>query len=132
MDRSARAGSGIGDRVEAGEFALTVESVKDCPQPYVKEGNTVIGVEVVVEGLVEREIQVNPFYGQVVDGRGLAVRPTFKGCEPRLKNVRLDQGESARGFINFELPTSSDQLELKYEPATNGGSRQVVSVNLDR
>ncbi len=122
----------LGERVETREFSLTVGAVKECPRPYLKEGNVLLGVELVIEALAERDINVNPFYAQVADADGLRYRPTLQGCEPRLSAVRLAQGERARGFVTFELPSRARRLELRYEPATRRGERQVVSVDLDR
>lgn len=122
----------LGERVEAGEFSLTVGTLKECPQPYLKEGNTILGVELVVEGLVDRDVNVNPFYAQILDGDGLSYRPTLRGCEPRLKAARLSQGERVRGFVSFELSKRARRLELRYEPPSRGGERQVIGVDLER
>ncbi len=133
-DGSSRTGSlrRLGERVEAREFALTVGAVKECPPPYLKEGNTVLGVELLIEGLVERDVHVNPFYAQIADADGLLYRPTLQGCEPRLRAARLGQGERARGFVSFELSKRARRLELRYEPASHGGERQLVGVDLER
>lgn len=111
---------------------MTVSALRECPLEYLKPGNVVLGLEVAIEGRVEREVQVNPFYGELTDANGFAYRPSFKGCEPRLNNVRLEEGERASGFINFEVPTQATRLVLTYEPATTGGDVQRLVFDLGR
>lgn len=122
----------MGDRIEAGEYVLTVEGLKECRLPFVRDANTIVGVEVRLEGLAEREIPINPFYGRLVDTEQNTYRPTLSGCDPRLKASRLGAGDRAHGYINFELPRRASGLVFRYEPAPSGAAAVSVSVAVDR
>jgi hypothetical protein len=113
----------LGELGQARDYSMSVESIKDCPMdpPFApKRGNAKVGLEVSLQGSSVREVPVNVFYATLYDARGDSYSATLAGCEPALPSLRLVRGQSARGFVTFEIPKSADKLELRYAPLVIG------------
>jgi hypothetical protein len=114
---------GIGELAHAHDYTMSVESVKDCPMdaPFApRRGFVKVGLEVSLAGTSALEVPVNPFYATLVDATGEAYSSTLAGCAPGLPSVRLVQGQSARGFVTFEIPKAARKLQLRYAPVVIG------------
>ena len=122
----------IGERAVVPELAVTVEGVKECGGDYLKQGNALIGVEVLVEGRASEEIHFNPFHCKLREANGTSYTPTFKGCEPRLRDHRLGEGERERGWVSFELPAAAKDLSLVCSQAVAGQQTRALEFDLTR
>ncbi len=121
----------IGERAEVPELMVTVEGIKKCSSEHLKQGNVLLGVELLVEGRSPDEVHFNPFHCKVRESNGAVTTPTFNGCEPRLRDHRLAQGERERGWVSFELSSSAQRLQLVCSQAVVGGQTRVLEFSLD-
>jgi hypothetical protein len=114
---------------------MSVESIKDCPMdpPFApKRGAAKVGLEVSLQGSSDREVPVNVFYATLYDARGDSYSATLAGCEPALPSLRLTRGQSARGFVTFEIPKNADKLELRYAPLVIGPGTEELKFGVRR
>ena len=112
------------------ELAATVEGVKECGREHLKQGNVLLGVDLVVEGRSATELPFNPFHCKLREPNGTSYTPTFKGCEPRLRDHRLGQGERERGWVSFELPATAKDLRFVCSQAVAGAQTRVIEFDL--
>jgi hypothetical protein len=120
----------IGERAEVPELAVTAEGTKDCGGEHLRRGNVLIGVELLVEGRSAGEVHFNPFHCKLRESDGASHTPTFKGCEPRLRDHRLGKGERQRGWVSFELPATAKELRLVCSQAVVGQQTRVLEFDL--
>lgn len=126
---------GLGEVAQAPSYRLTAHRVQPCASAAwrdVKAGHSRLGVELEVAAASEGagQVPVNAFYAQLVNTEGKAYRAVFGGCEPDLRHKPLAPGESARGFVTFEVPESPGRLTLRYEPQLASGARERLEVDL--
>ena len=125
----------VGELGHARSYTLSVEQLQECkPQPpfQPKRGYYRLGIEVVIEGTGTAEVPVNPFYGTVEDHAKDEHHSTLADCESGLRPVRVTKGQSARGWITFDLPRSSRELRFVYSPMIIGVGRDRVRFDLGR
>jgi hypothetical protein len=79
-----------------------------------------VAVEVELQAAGTQEIPANPFYALLTDRDGRQFESTLAGCPPLLPAARLRSGESARGWITFDVPEGSEPHSLVYQPAVIG------------
>jgi hypothetical protein len=125
----------IGDTAAATFYKLRVEKVEECklreyfaPSP----GNLKIGVDVSFEGTADKDVPVNPFYAKLTDSEGYSWTSTLAGCIPDLKSMRINTGDTVRGWITFELPKTATGLKLVYAPFVVGSGKQELVFDLGR
>jgi hypothetical protein len=125
----------LGELGQARDYSMSVESVKDCPMepPFApKRGNAKVGLEVSLQGVSDREVPVNAFYATLSDARGDSYSATLAGCEPALPSLRLTRGQTARGFVTFEIPRVAGKLELRYAPLVIGPGTEELKFGISR
>lgn len=125
----------VGATAEAPFYKMRVEKVQECkvrdyfaPAP----GSIKLGVEVTLEGTADKDVPVNPFYAKLVDSEGYSWTSTLAGCTPDLKSMRINSGDSAHGWITFEIPKSATGLKLTYSPFIVGAIKQELVFDLGR
>lgn len=115
--------SAMGELAQAPSYSLRVYSAKAC-QPASwqrsKPGFTRIGFDLEITGKSAARVAANAFYARLKDQEGKAYRPVFGGCEPDLRHAPLAAGQTARGFVTFEVPDTAGQLSLRYQPQLSG------------
>lgn len=89
-----------------------------------------VSVEVELTASGATEVPSNPFYAQLADGDGRLFESTLAGCPPLLEATRLGTGQTARGWITFDIPESSIPHSLVYQPAVIGISPPKVELLL--
>ena len=109
--------------------AVTVSATKQCTRDQLKPGNVILGVELSVEGRVA-EVHFNPFHCKLRDSGGSSYTPTFRGCEPRLRDHRLAIDERQTGWVSFELPGSATDLRLVCSQAVADQQNRVLEFDL--
>jgi hypothetical protein len=77
---------------------------------------TRVGVEVRLHARGELQIPANPYYALLIDGKNIAYEATLGGCTPPLSPSLLAPGQSARGWISFDVPRDSQNWRLSYAP----------------
>ena len=101
-----------------------------CRSDHLSAGDRMLGVRLAVQGLADHEIHFNPFHCRVEDNLGNQTTPTFNGCEPRLRDVRLTKDEEAKGWVSFELERNARQLVLNCTRAQSGSDARVLRFEL--
>ena len=120
----------LGERAEAADFGLVVEEIKTCRSEHLSAGDRMVGVRLTVQGRADHEIHFNPFHCRVEDNLGNQTTPTFNGCEPRLRDVRLAKDEQANGWVSFELQQNALGLVLNCTRAQSGPDTRILRFEL--
>lgn len=95
------------------------------PRPYERfaPGRSRLGLELLVEATGSRTIVVDAYYARLHDTEGRKYAPTFGGCEPDLRHIRLAPGARARGWVSFEWSDKAKPEKLVYNPDLGGTGR---------
>jgi hypothetical protein len=115
----------IGDSVQSGDYVLTVHGIADNVPPETdiydrpKEGNKYYAVEVTVENKGSDVISYNVIYFKLQDSEGYTYDYTGAYKKPWFGYGDLQPGRKVRGWITFEIPKNSSNLELIFQPITN-------------
>lgn len=131
-DRPAAALGFLGQRIESGGIALTVEAVRES-QPAssgLKPLHKLIIAEVLIENLDRDQLPYGPARFTVSD----ADRFEYRGAaapENALKAGALARGEQVRGNLAFDVPSSVHGLVLAYQPLTLLGDAFTIRVPLE-
>lgn len=91
--------------------------LKHCPSALAAEGTVRLGVLLRLRAL-SQPLSVDPL-APTLHADDTAHRPRLGGCEPGLLAEKLSPGDSARGWVTFEIPASQSNLELRYRPFFN-------------
>ncbi len=107
---------GVGDSLALSAARLTVVSVDGDAQSeddlvVPRPGNRFVVVEVLVEN-VGHGVLSTFFDWRLADAKGFAWDPALAVRQPSFEGGELDQGESARGFLTYEVSRSSTGLTL--------------------
>jgi hypothetical protein len=124
----------IGDRVEAGGIALTINSARTLASfdySTAAEGKTYLVVDALLENVSRDAAPYNPLYFSVKDADSFEYTATMLAPDPSLKSGELARGEKARGNVAFEIPTSAAGLVLTYEPLVILGGYEPLRVAVD-
>ena len=109
----------IGDRIEAGDTALTVTKIerKKAISDFQKAGDGEIYViaEVVIEAVGDKA-PYNPLYFKAKDADGFEYSSELLTGGQSLKSGDLAKGEKARGEVGFKVKEAAKGLVLNYEP----------------
>lgn len=79
-----------------------------------------VAVEIELRAVGRLDVPSNPFYALLTDRDGKQFESTLAGCPPILPAARLATGETARGWITFDIPEVSVPHALVYQPAVIG------------
>jgi hypothetical protein len=121
----------IGDRVEAGGIALTVNSAQTMASfdfMTAAEGNTYLVVDVLLETTDRDMAPYNPLYFSVKDSDGFEHTNALIAPDPSLKSGELARGDRVRGNVAFEVPLGATGLVLTYEPLVIMGGYEPLRV----
>lgn len=125
----------VGDRVEAGDIALTanaVERVASLSQfQKAESGKTFVTVDVTIENVARESAPYNPLYFKVKDADGFEYNATLNTGDQSLKSGDLKQGDKARGVVAFEVPESATGLIMSYEPLVVMGGYEAIEIALE-
>jgi Domain of unknown function (DUF4352) len=124
----------VGQTATTAFYSMRVLHVTTCTvEPHLQPpaGVRRLGVEVAIEATTETKVPVNPFYALISDRNGERFEATLAGCAPVLAAAQISQGESARGWISFDVPQEMLGARLSYAPAVIGAGRPEVVFALD-
>jgi hypothetical protein len=117
----------VGERAEAPDYALEVESVRECKPTYhfskPRPENFWLGIELVVESTSDTRVWASPFHAKLVDAEGVSYRFSMvstRDCDPGLMAGELDKHQRAVGWVIFEVPQDARAFELLYNPMLTG------------
>jgi hypothetical protein len=77
---------------------------------------------VTLEGTTAREVPANAFYATLRDASGETYPATLSGCTPLLPSIRVSNSAKAHGHVNFDVPKTAVNLELRYAVPVIGQS----------
>jgi hypothetical protein len=107
---------GVGDSLALNAARLTVPSVDDDAQSdddlvVPRPGNRLVVVEVLVENISSGPLSTF-FDWRLADAKGFAWDQALAVRQPSFEGGELDPGESARGFLTYEVSRSATSLTL--------------------
>lgn len=105
-------------RLEVGTPRICNETAPFLPEPGLMR----ISIPVEVHAKAPRLIPISPLSFQLTDRRDRTYGPTLAGCHPALKNIRLEEGQSVRGDVAFDVQVNARDLELSFDPFLIGRS----------
>lgn len=123
----------LGATATARDYSLRALNVRDCTvEPHLAppQGIKRVGVEVEIRGSSPREVPVNPFYATLIAGTGERYEASLAGCRPLLPAGRVSDGQTLRGWLSFDVPSSLLRFNLSYEPVVLGVGREEVRFDL--
>lgn len=98
-------------------YEMTASVPDECSGASARaEGLIRLGIEVTLSARGAVQVPANPYYALLVDSDRRVFEATLGGCEPGLRPTLLEGGQSARGFVVFEVPERSRGFELVYAP----------------
>jgi len=111
----------IGDVIEIGDEKIVVHSVSDYNEPYEwlapETGNKYVAVEVSLENIGTSDINYHPEEFQLKDDQGYSFNISYIGKQtPSFDAGTLSPGQTARGFITFQVLNDAGPLELNFKP----------------
>lgn len=123
----------FGEEAKTPYFRARVVNWKPCaieahlqPPPGIRK----VAVEIELTATGPLEVPSNPFYALLSDKDGRLFESTLAGCPPLLEAARLRAGQSARGWISFDIPEGSVPQALVYQPAVIGVTAPKVELLL--
>ena len=122
-----------GSEAQTPHFSMTLKGSRPCTvEPHLAppDGVKKFAVEVEVQGLSQVEVPANPFYATLMTEQGQQYESTLAGCAPLLTAQRLTRGQSARGWITFDIPDAARPTSLLYRPAIIGVGSPEVELQL--
>lgn len=99
-------------RLEVGTPRLCNETAPFLPEPGLMR----ISIPVEVRAKTPRLIPISPLSFQLTDHEDRKYGPTLAGCFPALQNLRLEEGQSVRGDVAFDVHVGARNLELTFDP----------------
>ena len=81
------------------------------------EGRRIVAFDVTIEFFDnDGTHNANPFHFKLTDANDFAYAEVLRGPEPRLEAVPLESGQKTRGWIAFEVESSTPLKLLRYDP----------------
>ena len=108
-----------GAQGSAKHYAMRVSPLEECGPSNDGPPDadlTRVGVEIRLQARGELQIPANPYYALLIDGKNIAHEATLGGCTPSLSPTLLAPGQTARGWISFDVPRDSRDWRLSYAP----------------
>ena len=112
--------------------AVKVETSAKEGITTAKPGNTLLLVQVAIKNTNKDKAPYNPLYFKVKDAGGFEYTSALIGREPSLKSGELTTGDSAAGWVMFEVPTEAKGLIMSYQPLVLFGGYQTIRIDLGR
>jgi hypothetical protein len=125
----------VGSRVVSGGIALTANRINRTAAvnsfSRAKQGNTYLLVDVTVQNVDRDRAPYNPMYFKVRSKDGFEYTTAFASPDGSLHSGELAKGESVRGWVTFEVPTSASGFMLTYEPLVILGGYRTIRIQLE-
>jgi len=109
----------VGDRVQSGGVALTVNGVtttKDTILGPPEEGKVLVVCDVTIENIGTEREAYNPFYFKFRDADGFEYTPSMFAPDPSMSSGELSPGEKTRGNVAFEVKPGAKGIIMIYTP----------------
>jgi hypothetical protein len=122
-----------GAPIRTAHYLMRVSPPDDCsPGARGPVGSQLLGVQVELEPTGDVQVPANPYYARLVDGLGNVYEATLGGCGVSLAPTLPERGQTARGWVVFEVPRSARDFTFTYAPELVGAIASELSVSLGR
>jgi hypothetical protein len=114
-------------------FELRVSAPEDCtraPRDAPADPMRQVGVEVTLLPLGDVQVPANPYYARLIDSANNVYEATLGGCGPALAPSLPTRGQSARGYVVFEVPRNAGGFTFTYAPELLGAPDEEVAIPL--
>ena len=118
------------ETIEVGGNSYTINKILDPAPPRwsLHAGKRLVAIDITQVALVN-DAYFNPLYFSVQDSDGYVYdRSGSADVEPRFSSGDLNAGQRVRGWVTFEIPSSSTLVSVLVEP--NRSSQMVVIADL--
>lgn len=123
----------IGDKVQLGDYILTVNEAKDCVAKNrfmaPSAGNKFVYVDITQEndGMDSRDYNLWDF--KLQDDKDFTYQTAMASCkEPGFSSGSLGKGQKTRGFITFEIPKENNLSMLIFSPIWLSSDQIVIDL----
>jgi hypothetical protein len=116
-------------------YQIRASLPEECspPQPALGSAATRrLGIELSLEPTSDVQVPADPYYARLVDAERNVYEATLGGCGPALAPTLPARGQTARGWIVFELPRAARATTLLYAPELVGASKTELAIELQR
>ena len=111
-------------------YDLHVSALAECSAERGAANGRRVGVLVTVQARGIQQVPANPYYALLVDGEDEVHEATLGGCTPPLPVSLLEAGQSARGWISFDVPRQRSNFSFSYAPLLANGDREETRFRL--
>lgn len=115
----------LGERLEGDVYYFRLLAAHACDA-----GGKVVGVEIELEAKTKLAVSPRDMTlgkGGMAFSASLELERKLPGCSPLLRMATLKKGETAKGFVLFDLPSPPPEgLGLVYQPTRWGGAGHVA------
>lgn len=104
-------------------FELRLKRIKTCSVEshfHPPAGVRKLGIELEIKSLTDAELPINAFYASLANRDGDRFEPTLAGCKPALEARRIGAGETASGWVSFDVPETLKEGVFRYAPVVIG------------
>ena len=113
----------VGNAVMAQGYSLLVMQVQDSATPaasyIVPKGFKLVAVQFELKNVAGSDyLSVIAVNASLVDSRGFVYGPELGSIDGQIQSGKLGAGDTATGWLAFQLPADSSPLYLQYEPVT--------------
>jgi hypothetical protein len=116
-------------------YQIRASLPEECSPPRPSLGSTAtrrVGIELSIEPTSDVQVPADPYYARLVDAERNVHEATLGGCGPALAPTLPARGQTARGWIVFELPLAARATTLLYAPELLGASKAELAIELQR
>lgn len=124
----------IGDVIEMGDLQLTVYSIEDNVKStntffQPEEGNKFIAVDVKVSNKGTTIENANPYDFEIKDSDDYSFNYSWYNIKtPEFNASDLNANDSVRGWLTFEVPSTSKDYRLVYQPSWLSADQIIVEL----
>jgi hypothetical protein len=130
-ERTARADATI----PTPHYQIRASLPQECaaPEPALESAATRrIGIEIALQPTGDVQVPADPYYARLVDTHHNVYEATLGGCGAPLAPTLPARGQTAHGWIVFELPRTARAATLLYAPELVGASKTELAIELPR
>jgi hypothetical protein len=124
----------VGVLGRAPHYEMRVLGSRECgrksdePQPARMR----LAVDVTLRATASLQVPANPYYALLIDADNVVYEASLVACMPPLRPGLLAGGETARGWLFFEIPRGNTGLSLAYAPALMAAEPEELAFTVPR